>query len=468
MKHLLVIVYAFPPCSVSGIHRPLGFVKYLEPSGWRSTVLCAENPIYPERDHRLLSQIPGSARVIRTRDVDPLAWLQRLRQQLRPRQAAPAAMGSPPPAAPVGTAGEESRWNPLRAVKGSVVRRLHPPGLVPGWYLPALWAGRRLIREQRPDALYSSGPPWTAHLVACQLAAEYGLPWVADFRDPWVSNPRPFTDEGLRRRHAVLEARLLARADVVVCVLETMRRDFLARYPHRRPQDVVTITNGFDPATFQCVGPGSGGGTGDGSASLTILHTGHLYGRRRIEPLLGALTEWIGEEPAPGPPVRVHLLGGSAEYVAELRSRVARSAAAPWVEVEPEIPHQQALQRQAEATVLLLVGFSGPGEQYQMSGKIFEYLALRRPILALAPFDSPIGDVLLATGVRHWIVSPDDPAGLLRALRDIGHQWRRGNLDGPQSSASLAAFDRRELAKQLAATLELAIATSRARTGATP
>ena len=93
MKELLVVAYSFPPCSVTGTFRTLAFVKYLEPAGWRSTVLSAENPIDPERDERLLSQIPASTRVVRTRDQDLLAWLQR-------RTRAPAAVGngSAPPA----------------------------------------------------------------------------------------------------------------------------------------------------------------------------------------------------------------------------------------------------------------------------------------------------------------------------------------------------------------------------------
>jgi hypothetical protein len=122
------------------------------------------------------------------------------------------------------------------------------------------------------------------------------------------------------------------------------------------------------------------------------------------------------------------------------------------------VPHREVLRRLTRATILLLVGFSGPGVQYQMSGKIFEYLGACRPILALSPPACPVGDVLREAAVRHWIVSPDDGPGLVSALQDMGRDWRSGKLVSPQSLARLDAYDRREQRGRLAETLDRAIA----------
>jgi glycosyl transferase family 4 len=451
VKDLLVITYSFPPCGVTGTYRTLAAVKYLDPLGWRSNVLCAANPIYRERDEQLLKEVPATARVIRTRDVDLLAFAQRV-YRLRPSQTynanAPARSGE--------TSNTSSHW---RLFKREIALHLRPTNRAPGWYLSTLRAGRRVLRNEQIHAIYSSGPPWTAHLVALRLQRESGLPWVADFRDPWVADP--FADlhaARFRERDLADESRVLAHANAVTCVLESMREDFLNRYPLRTPASVVTILNGFDPAAFrelaleeESIPVGSG-------AKLTILHAGQVYGKRRIEPLLSGLSEYTARDPAIADALRLQFLGGSEGQVAELQAKIQKAAVAPWVDVETEVPHAQALKRMANSTVLLLVGFTGPGEQFQMSGKIFEYLALRRPILALAPPSCPVGDVLRAAGVRHWIISPDHAEGIQQALGEIAEAWRQGRLAGPQSTDSLRAYNRQEQAKDLVNVLEDAIA----------
>src|SRR4030095_16392971 len=142
------------------------------------TVLCADNPINPERDEALLALIPESTTVLRTIDHDRLTWLQRLR-------GAPESPGAPAAAAPgtsapaPATAAPESAWTRF---KRSLAFRLRPPSRVPGWYRSAVRGARRALRAHRSDAIYSSGPPWTSHLIAARLASEFKLPWVADFR----------------------------------------------------------------------------------------------------------------------------------------------------------------------------------------------------------------------------------------------------------------------------------------------
>ncbi len=445
MKRLLVVAYNFPPCSVSGTHRTLGFVKYLARDGWQSIVLCARNPVDPERDWNLLAKVPEGTRVIRTVDVNLPAW----RERLRGRRGTDAGNGDKS-----GNAGRPPEAESgLRYLKRYLGVRLRVPDHYQGWYLHTLLAGWHTLKRCRIDALYSTAPPWTGHMVAHRLARAFGIPWVADFRDPWVSDP--FTDipfETLRRQNAKGEAQTLDTADAIVCVLETMRQDFLARYPRRLGDDVVTIPNGFDPDDYTDLPTESDG-------TLTILHAGQIYGRRRVDPLLAALNEWRRVDPELTASVKVQLVGGSPEHLENLQAVIQRYQSQSYVQVEPEVPHREILGRLSRATILLLVGFSGPGAQYQMSGKIFEYLAIRRPILALAPPSCPVGDILRETGVRHWIVSPDDGAGLVQALKDIGEDWKSGRLFGPQSHARIDAYDRREQAKRLARVLDRAIAS---------
>ncbi len=446
MKRLLVVAYYFPPSSVTGTHRTLGFVKYLAQEGWHSSILCARNPIDPMQDPSLLSKVPPGTHVTRTMDFNLLAWRERL---LKPwngdaNDEQETASAAPPPDA----------WTGWRAVKRYLAFRLRVPDNYGGWYLHTLWAGCRILRNTRIDALYSSGPPWTGHLIALRLARRFGVPWVADFRDPWVFHPCvdiPF--ETLRRRNEAAEARTVQNADAIVCVLETMRQDFLTRYPSRSAEDVLTIPNGFDPQDFTDL-------PAEPDGSLTIMHAGTLYGRRSIQPLLSALREWRRSEPQASAPLRIQFLGGSHAEVDTVRRTIEKWEVQTCVRAEPDVPHREALKRLSRSTVLLLIGFTGSGAQFQMTGKIFEYLAVKRPILALAPPSCPIGDVLRKTGVRHWIVSPDDLPGVLAALTDIVRQWKDGNLRGTEDSR-LEAFDRRGHARQLGRLLDRVISARR-------
>ena len=445
VKDLLVIAYSFPPCSVTGTFRTLAFVKYLEPIGWRSTVLSAANPVFPERDGRLLAQIPVSTRVVRTLDHSPLERLRGISRPLRSTSTAGTAS----------TRSDPSPTGPWRAFKLGLALRLQPPGRTPGWYSSTVRAAQEMLKERLPDAIYSSGPPWTAHLVGLRLARQFGIPWVADFRDPWLENP--FVDvplQVLRKRDVADERKVADRADVLLCVLSTMQKTFLERYPNRSESSVQTILNGFDPELFESVRPSVNSNRNE----LTLLHAGQFYGPRRVEPIMHALRELNEANARSGFQARLRLLGGPSGHAAELRTKVEKLGGATFVEVEKEIPHHEALKEEAKAGVLLLIGFTGPGEQFQMSAKIFEYLAVRRPILALAPPAGPVGEVLRASGVRHWIVSPNDQTGILNAMKEIVTAWRGGELDGPQSTSSLAEFDRREQAKRLAQILDGAIA----------
>lgn len=438
MKNLLVVAYNFPPCSASSTHRTLGFVKYLAQEGWCSTVLCARNPVEPERDATLLSHIPPGTTVVRTIDLNVLAWRERWHTYRRSRTTNSRELAITP--SPNGNA-----WPRF---KRYLAWRLRVPDHYRGWYVHTLWAGFRVLQTRPIDVLYSTGPPWTSHAIARRLARLFSVPWVADFRDPWLSNPfAEIPYPSLRLRNAKAEARTLTTANAVVCILDTMRSDFLARYRERHDDEIVTIQNGVDFDYLSDLAPAP-------EPLFTVLHAGQLYGRRRIAPLLSALSKWRQIDPEAAEQVHVRLVGGSSEYVEVLRSRIRRAGLQAYVHVDPEVPHREVLRRLSTAAVLLLVGFSGPGAQYQMSGKIFEYLAVRRPILALAPPSSPIGDVLRETRVRHWIVSPDDAAGLVTALLDIGTAWRSGTLLAPEDPVGLERYDRRQQARRLGYTLD--------------
>ena len=203
MKTVLMIAYYFPPSGVSGIYRTLRFIKFLPECGWRPVVLTLRPDAYEAgepRDESLYNRLPTDLTVIRTSEWRVLEWLQRLRGRRRPVQAAPVA-----PAAPQLHERREVPTSWWQRCKDALTGMLSTPDRQIGWFGPAVWAGWRAMGDHDIGVLYSTGKPWTAHLVGYGLRRLTCTPWVADFRDPWLNNP---SSPPMSRMRQAIEARL--------------------------------------------------------------------------------------------------------------------------------------------------------------------------------------------------------------------------------------------------------------------
>jgi glycosyltransferase involved in cell wall biosynthesis len=227
-RHLLVISHFFPPMGGGGVQRISKFVKYLDRHGWRATVICGQPEDYWMRDDSLLHDLPAS---LCRRPVSGASGLGILRR-LRPR----------------------STQQSVRSASGfSILRRLSSWMLIPdsyiGWRRFALRQARAVLRDDPPQAILSTGPPETNHLVARAVQHASGLPWVADFRDPWFAlHLHPAPSRWHRWRHSVLERQVLTQASAV---LATTRWLGELLQQHGAPAARVhVIRNGFDPEDF--------------------------------------------------------------------------------------------------------------------------------------------------------------------------------------------------------------------------
>ena len=310
---------------------------------------------------------------------------------------------------------------PAKTRSESVRGLFVPDSYVVRWLPKALVEGRRLLRGETFDAILSTSPLDTCHLVALGLQRGRELPWIADFRDPWVDNrfapPRPGWAEKLNRS---LERRVVRAASLVTCVSEQHRAQLQARYPGL---DSEVLENGFDPADFEGLEPVRGE---DGQ--LTLVHTGSFYGLRTPEALLDAL-ERLPEN------VRLLLLGGSTEMVEEMvQSRRLNGR----VVTTGPLPHREALARALGADVLVVV----PGDDGALPGKLYEYAALGKPVLNVGPADSATGRRISEWGIGRSAETPEEIAAAALAL---------GPVERP---AELAAYDRRTITERLAGMLD--------------
>jgi glycosyltransferase involved in cell wall biosynthesis len=308
-----------------------------------------------------------------------------------------------------------------------------------GWLPFAFAAGRR----ERFDAMWSSSGPFTSHLVGWLLKRLIGTPWLVELRDGWYRWNRaifpdyPWWRDALERR---LEAMVIRSADRVILVTDRMRDAFRRQYPDIAAARFAVIPNGFDPDQFA---PGLASAKTAGR--WEVCHTGALYYGRSLAAFLQAVRQLIAAEPAFSREFRLTLVG---TLDATARAELASAGLDTHISWIGQQDHASTIGQMRRADALLLIANTTQGAEATVPGKLFEYLAVGGPIVAIAPRISATADVLAQTGGA-WLAEPDDPASIASALR-------RAYRDrvAPRDEAAVRRFDRRGLTRELACILD--------------
>lgn len=238
------------------------------------------------------------------------------------------------------------------------------------WRHEGVKTGSRILSENRIDAIISSALAVSSHIIANHLVSQSGIPWVADFRDLWTQNHynSHFRVRTFFERR--LEVDTMKNADALVTVSEPLSKK-IAQLHHGRP--VYTILNGFDPDQINYVNPQS--------KELTITYTGNLYkGRRDPTILLKVLREMIDQRLVPSDRISLHFYGKKEPW---LYDSVKQFDLLDSVSIHGPVTREESIEKQRAAQVLLLLTWNNPGEDGVYTGKLFDYLAARRPILSL-------------------------------------------------------------------------------------
>jgi glycosyltransferase involved in cell wall biosynthesis len=388
VKLLLVTLY-FPPAGGGGVQRPLKFASHLPALGIETHVLAPDDPKWLHEDADL--PLPTQAWVHRARYVGPRG--RRLADELHGRTGVDLAVRR---AATVG-------------------RRLLVPDENVTWNATAIPKAISIARSEGIDVVMTTSPPGSVHLVGAAVQAATGAKWVADLRDSLLAHPHRRADrlavrakEQAARGVAALVAR---RADAIVVAADAIADEARTLNPRGR---VLTIENGCDFDDFS-------GLDYERSDVFRVTHTGSFFGRRDPRPFLRALAGSGLED------VRVRFVGdfrpGDREFMEELGLRDR-------VELVDHVPRRRSLelQRESEALLLLIPEAGGRGRGV-LSGKVFEYIAAERPVLAVVPPDGAAAQLIRDTGVG-VVVAPEDVDGIRAALLDLHARWRAGSLDG--------------------------------------
>jgi glycosyltransferase involved in cell wall biosynthesis len=409
-RRVLMLAYFFPPLGGAGVQRTLKYARYLPEHGWDATVVTTASRSYPAVDESLLAEVSaGGVRVVRA--AEPALYACAL-----------AKLASVFDLLGLDAGLQLTRW---------------PDGML-GWAPGALRAVLREVRRARPDVLYSTSAPYTAHLVALVAHRLTGVPWVADFRDEWSQNPYvhdvPRVVAALDRR---AERAITAHASRV-----TVAADYF-QIAGVKPADLVTITNGVDDADLPAPRPDTGPpGPGD---RLRLSFVGTLYGPQDARPVLAALGRLLESGRLDPERLELRIVGNVwiEDPTALARVPVSKTG---------YVDHRRALEEMVAADALLLYV-----SQHSLApgGKLWEYLASERPVLCVTRLDN-----LAARLVREWgagvCAAPDDPDGIEDAILELWRRWEAGELSGPTGARALTLerHSRRALAGRLAGVLD--------------
>jgi len=410
MKRLLLVSYYYPPVAGAGVFRPLRMSKYLGSFGWDVTVLAITDRARLLKDPSLVDEIPASVRVERTRSFEPRTFLIGL--------------------------------NKLGL--GGIVRRVGPwlnlPDEQRGWVPLACRRALSVLREDEHHAIVSTSSPYSAHRIGLELHRRTGLPWVADFRDEWTTNPYlRYPTEWHRRLNERLEREVLTEADRVVCVSTPWLDNLRGLVPEAPASKFVTLPNGYDGEHFAEPPPPP-------PERFRVVYTGVFYGHRSPRVFLEAIERVLRDGRISADDLEVSLVGHTAD------SEGLSSLPGGFVRVVEQRPYREALRYLHDAAVLLLVIPTAGGEGNH-TGKLFPYLASGRPILCLAPEPNVAAD-LIRESRSGEIVSPDDPAQVADALVRLYDRWKEGRSLPDQDRGMIARYEARAQTEQYARLLD--------------
>ena len=427
LPRVLIVSYYFPPAGGPGVQRVLKTVRYLRDAGFEPVVLTVDDGAFPSRDPGLAADVPDDVEVIRTPAPDPFALYARL-----------AGRGAD--AVPTGAVDGSGRLSRLALwLRANVFL----PDARVGWVPFARHAGRKRLGQSARladpfAAVVTSGPPHSVHLVGRRLQ-KTGVPWVADFRDPWTGInfyhdlPMSRAARALDRR---LERRVLQRADAVTTVSPTWAR-LLERQGGLAPGSVTVVTNGVDHADL-----GAAKGETVRRDAFVLAHVGSLYATRDPTAVWQAVRQL--REAGRVPDLTVRLVGKTDDAVRQS----AQASGAP-VEAVPYVTHAEAVREQAQSALLLLSIEPFPADGGMITGKLYEYLASGRPVLGVGPVDGDAAALLAETagGTMH---ARDDVDGIAAEVRRHYDAWAEGApLEGAAWSA-IAPYTRRAQTVRLA------------------
>ncbi|MBN1821378.1 MAG: glycosyltransferase family 4 protein [Prolixibacteraceae bacterium] len=422
MKKVLIITYYWPPSGGGGVMRWLKMSKYLPELDWRPIIYTPENPDASVVDESLSDEIHSETEIIKTPIWEPYEVFRKLTGKKK---------GEKFKAGYISEASSGDWKNKLSVfIRGNF--------LIPDprkfWIKPSIKYLKKYLKENPVDLIVSTGPPHSMHLIALGLKKKFKITWIADFRDPWTDidfyNKLRLTGWA-DKKHRKLELKVLKKADRVVTVSPHCAKD-LSKIPGKK---VDIIHNGFDPEDFKEIPAPSGN-------KFAITHFGAFNRDRNPAMLWKALGLLVEKNKEFKEKLCIQLIGQTDDSI--IQEIENKGLKVNLLQID-HLPHKKGLEELAKSQVLLLPINDAPNAQGILPGKMYEYMALRRPILAIGPTNSDFAEILRETKSGIAFDFSDLP-GIQKAIENYFNQFRERKLK--VESTAIEKFSRENLAKK--------------------
>lgn len=421
-KRVLVVTYYWPPSGGVAVQRWLKFVKYLRDFGWEPIVYTPENPESFYDDHSLLKGIPKNIEVIKRPIWEPYD----IYKWITGRKGKKLGLGFADDSRKKGLLDNLMVW-----IRGNIL--IPDPRIF--WVNPSVRFLGRYLEQHPVDAIVTTGPPHSMHLIGLKLKRKRNIPWIADFRDPWT-NIDFYQELRLSRiadwYHHKLEQKVVKTADCVLVISPQMKREFESL----GSENILVLTNGFDTDDIPV-------GETQRNENFSICYVGTMNSARNPNVLWQALSRICAENADFAQKLRIQMAGQvDISVTAAIRSYGLDKN----FEYHGILPHDRALALQKNAQVLLLVINNTPNAKGIVTGKFFEYLAVGKQILTIGPTDSDIAEIVNETAAGD-IIDYTDVEGAIQTLIKYFNLFKQGNLK-PESKG-IEKYSRKALTSKL-------------------
>jgi glycosyltransferase involved in cell wall biosynthesis len=416
MKKALIITYYWPPAGGSGVQRWLKFVKYFRYFGIEPVIYTVENPNYPIVDASMVQDIPKGIEIL----TQPIWEPNNLFAFFGKKKTESAGF-----------------LNPNPSLFGKTLQYIRANYFIPDarkfWVKTSTNYLKEYLKSHKIDVVITTGPPHSMHLIGLNLKKELNIKWIADFRDPWTEidyfQQLPLTKMAIKK-HQSLEKEVLKNADAVLVVGKTMGEKF-----SNFNRNVVTITNGFDEVITDSIV--------ELDSKFTVTHIGLMNADRNPKILWEVLSEIISENIEFATDFELKLIGKADASVID---DISKHQLSKNVQVIDYVAHDKVVEFQKKSQVLLLIVNNVASAKGIITGKIFEYLMAKRPILAIAPINGDVSEIINETN-SGTVIDFDDKIGLKKAILELYAKFKLGNLT--VESKNITQFHRKELTKRV-------------------
>ncbi|MEJ8590764.1 glycosyl transferase family 1 [Riemerella anatipestifer] len=425
-KKILIISYYWPPAGGPGVQRWLKFAKYLPEFGWQPTLFVPENPSYPLLDDSLLKEVPTDIDIIKTKIWEPYQIAEKLNKNNKKFKTGQFDIGN------------NQSWKSKLSIW--IRGNFFIPDARVFWVNPSVKFLKKYLEEHHFDALVTTGPPHSLHLIGLKLKKEFPkLKWIADFRDPWteISYYKHLKLSKIAdRKHRELEQKVFNHADITLATSYTDAENFI-----KKGANAVCITNGYDSEALNTT-------ERKPKTKFTLSYIGVLEQLRNPEILWETLNELISE-----------FTDFKADFELKLVGRIDAKISESWEHTPLKnhindlgyLPHHKAVEEMHHSTLLLITNFPQESSKGIIPGKIFEYLASRNTIISFGPAQADVEKILEETQTgKHF--SYQDKTSLKQYLLQQYQLWKQ--TDFTKAPQDISAFSRKNLAQSLAKLLD--------------